>query len=397
MALSNEERLGLIKENLAEVLNPEIIEGILAEGRNPKIYWGTATTGRPHCGYLVPAVKIAQYLAAGCEVTVLLADIHGFLDNLKAPIELVEKRAEYYKFVVESMLKSCGVSTEQLRFVFGSSYQKTSDYVMDLYKLSSVVSEHDAKKAGAEVVKQTGNAPLSGLLYPLLQVLDEQYLDCDIQFGGVDQRKLFTAATEWLPKLGYRKRAHLMNPMVAGLNGNKMSSSDENSKIDLLDSPEAVAKKIRKAECVPKEVEGNGVLALVEFVLLPASGLRTGTREFKVERRDAEPLVYSDIKQVHEDYRSDVLTPQTLKAAVTEGLLALMNPIQADYQASKEWQEVTVKAYPPPVKKEKKVKNLGTRFPGAKGGKGGDAAEVTKKAEDLTIKDVQATEANPTA
>ncbi|KAM0301332.1 hypothetical protein HYE67_006840 [Fusarium culmorum] len=399
MALSNEERLGLIKENLAEVLNPEIIEGILAEGRNPKIYWGTATTGRPHCGYLVPAVKIAQYLAAGCEVTVLLADIHGFLDNLKAPIELVEKRAEYYKFVVESMLKSCGVSTEQLRFVLGSSYQKTSDYVMDLYRLSSVVSEHDAKKAGAEVVKQTGNAPLSGLMYPLLQVLDEQYLDCDVQFGGVDQRKLFTAATEWLPKLGYRKRAHLMNPMVAGLNGNKMSSSDENSKIDLLDSPEAVTKKIRKAECVPKEVEGNGVLALVEYVLLPASGLRTGTREFKVERRDAEPLVYSDINKVHEDYRNDVLTPQTLKAAVTEGILALMNPIQADYQASKEWQEVTLKAYPPPVKKEKKVKNLGTRFPGAKGGKGGgDAAEVTKKAEDLTIKDVQEqSPANPTA
>jgi tyrosyl-tRNA synthetase len=202
---STEERLALIKENLAEVLNPEIIESILAEGRNPKIYWGTATTGRPHCGYFVPAVKIAQYLAAGCEVTVLLADIHGFLDNLKAPIELVEKRAEYYKFVITGMLKACGVPTDQLRFVFGSSYQKTADYVMDLYKLASVVSEHDAKKAGAEVVKQTGNAPLSGLMYPLLQVLDEQYLDCDVQFGGVDQRKLFTAATEWLPKLGYRK------------------------------------------------------------------------------------------------------------------------------------------------------------------------------------------------
>lgn len=40
MALSNEEKLNLIKENLAEVLNPEIIEDILAEGRNPKIYWG---------------------------------------------------------------------------------------------------------------------------------------------------------------------------------------------------------------------------------------------------------------------------------------------------------------------------------------------------------------------
>jgi tyrosyl-tRNA synthetase len=26
-------------------------------------------------------VKIAQFLAAGCEVTILIADIHAFLDN----------------------------------------------------------------------------------------------------------------------------------------------------------------------------------------------------------------------------------------------------------------------------------------------------------------------------
>lgn len=37
---SGSERYALICENLAEVLNPEIIEKILAEGRNPKIYWG---------------------------------------------------------------------------------------------------------------------------------------------------------------------------------------------------------------------------------------------------------------------------------------------------------------------------------------------------------------------
>lgn len=34
------EKLALISENLTEILNPEIIEKILAEGRHPKIYWG---------------------------------------------------------------------------------------------------------------------------------------------------------------------------------------------------------------------------------------------------------------------------------------------------------------------------------------------------------------------
>jgi hypothetical protein len=34
-----QERLALINENLAEVLNPELIERPLAEGRSPRIYW----------------------------------------------------------------------------------------------------------------------------------------------------------------------------------------------------------------------------------------------------------------------------------------------------------------------------------------------------------------------
>jgi len=38
--LSKEERLALIKVNLAEVLNFEIIESIVNEGRHPRIYWG---------------------------------------------------------------------------------------------------------------------------------------------------------------------------------------------------------------------------------------------------------------------------------------------------------------------------------------------------------------------
>ncbi|TDZ16912.1 Tyrosine--tRNA ligase [Colletotrichum sidae] len=376
------ERFALIQENLAEVMNPEIIEKILAEGRNPKIYWGTATTGRPHCGYFVPAIKLAQFLAAGCEMTVLLADIHGFLDNLKAPIELVEQRAKFYKFAITHILQAVGVSTEKLKFVLGSSYQKSPEYIMDIYKMSSLISERDAKKAGAEVVKQSDNAPMSGLLYPVLQVCDEEHLGVDAQFGGMDQRKLFAAATEWLPKIGYKVRAHLLNPMVPGLNGGKMSSSDPDSKIDLLDAPELVQKKLRKAECVPKVAEGNGVLSFVEYVLLPAAALK-GKKEFRVEReRDGlEPLVYTSIADMHEDYKNDVLTPQLLKPAVTKALNELLAPIQAAFQASQEWQDITAKAYPPvedeKKKKKKQPKDKGSRYPG--GAKKEDGA--TKETE----------------
>ena len=84
------------------------------------------------------------------------------------------------------------------------------------------------------------------------------------------------------------------------------------SKIDLLDPPELVAKKIKKAEAAPGVTEGNGILAFAEFVLLPAAGLK-GKRELVVtrERDGLEPLVYTKISQMHEDYKNDIVSCPT--------------------------------------------------------------------------------------
>ncbi|TKA65109.1 hypothetical protein B0A49_08704 [Cryomyces minteri] len=355
-AMSPRDKIALINKNLQEVLNPEIIEDVIVKQNRPlAVYWGkpgfcTATTGRPHCGYFVPMLKLAHFLQAGCKVKILLADIHGFLDNLKAPIELVKFRAEYYKYVITALLKAVNVPIDKLEFVLGSSYQLSEKYTMDIFRLSSVVTEHDAKKAGAEVVKQVENATLSGLIYPLMQALDEEHLGVDAQFGGVDQRKIFALAKEVLPRVGYKERAHLMNPMVPGLAG------------------EVVKKKIKKAFAPPKEVEGNGMMSFVEYVLLPAGALQGEGQKFVVERREGEPLVYTNIEKMHEDYKADILTPQLLKSGVTAALLALLEPVQAAFQASQEWQDIERKAYPPPPEKKKKEKkkDLGKFHPDAK-------------------------------
>lgn len=65
------EKKNLIVRNLQEVLGEDKLDAILKE-RDLKIYWGTATTGRPHIAYFVPVSKIADYLKAGCEACILL-------------------------------------------------------------------------------------------------------------------------------------------------------------------------------------------------------------------------------------------------------------------------------------------------------------------------------------
>merc|ERR1712004_460902 len=280
--LSPAEKKALITRNLQETLGEDRIEEVL-KTRDLKVYWGTATTGKPHIAYFVAMSKIADFLSAGCEVTILFADLHAYLDNMKAPWELLKLRTEYYEASIKAMLTSIGVSLEKLRFVKGTDYQLSKEYTLDVYRLSSVVTEHDARKAGAEVVKQVQHPLLSGLLYPGLQALDEEYLACDAQFGGVDQRKIFTYAEKYLPALGYKKRAHLMNPMVPGLQGAKMSSSDLDSKIDLLDTPAALKKKLKKAFCEPGNIADNGVLTFCKYVIFPV--VLKKDEKFVIERK----------------------------------------------------------------------------------------------------------------
>ncbi|KAM0385481.1 hypothetical protein ACHAPY_000017 [Fusarium culmorum] len=278
--MTPEESLRLIKANLAEILNSEIIDNVVLNEKRPlEIYWGTVTTGKPHCGYFVPVVKTAELLEAGCRVKILIADVHGF---------------------------------------FGSAGDRK--YTMDRSQMENMTSFSTALKASSEVVKQDDDPIISGVTYPIMQALDEEYLKVDAELGGVDQRKIFTFALENLPKLGYKKRAHLMNVLLPGLGqAQKMSSSDPSSKIGLLDTPEEVSKKIRKAVCVPRVVEGNGVIAFIEHVTFRILALN-GTVEFVVEQRDGEILVYQDIDKLKQDYEQDILTPQAIKPALIQAL-----------------------------------------------------------------------------
>jgi tyrosyl-tRNA synthetase len=246
------------------------------------------------------------------------------------------------------------------------------------------------------------------LLYPGLQALDEQYLDCDFQFGGVDQRKIFTFAELYLPRLGYRKRAHLMNAMVPGLAGGKMSSSDPNSKIDLLDGPDAIKRKIKAAFCEEGTKEGNGVLAFVEAVLIPISALR-------VERAKSDPAaaaneprlfvapdapedtVFSIIRdakfggsshfksyqELEDAFVSKELHPKDLKAAVGDAINALLAPVRAAFESNEEWQKIEKLAYPDPNAKPEKTKKKKVYHPPPPGkGKNAQPTEAAAEATD---------------
>lgn len=53
----------------------------------------------------------------------MFADLHAYLDNMKAPWELLELRVQYYEQIIKAMLESIDVPLEKLKFVKGTDYQ----------------------------------------------------------------------------------------------------------------------------------------------------------------------------------------------------------------------------------------------------------------------------------
>ena len=350
--LTADEKFELMTANTQETIRPDIIRNVLAV-RPLEIFWGTATTGRPHAAYFVPAIKIAQFLQAGCKVKVLLADLHGFLDADKAPEATLGARAHYYERTIGALLRAVGVDLDNLQFVHCSSYQLTPAFSRDLLRLSKRVSVHDAVKASSEIVKSTGDPVMADGIYPMMQLLDEEYLGVDAEFGGIDQRKTFALANDTMTKaMGFKARAHLMNPMVPGLSGGKMSSSDPKSKVDLLDEPATIQKKIAKAFYAPGKVEGNGILAFIQHVLLPYSQLQSpdGKTTMSVVLKDQiEPTVFRSFSEISAAYEADLLTPQIAKKVVTDGLSKLTTSIRSMFEADVEWQRIAAEAYCQPA------------------------------------------------
>src|SRR4051794_14683699 len=193
--------------------------------------------------------------------------------------------------------------------------------------MAALVTTAHAQHAGAEVVKQSAAPKLSNLLYPLLQALDEEYLGCDVQFGGVDQRKIFMFAREWLPRIGYRKRAYVMNPLIPGLGkSGKMSSSEKLSKVDLHDEPEVIRDKFLKAYSVDGQPAGNGMLALLRHVLFRY--LETAGRPFVCAGRS-----FASYDAVEEAFRDGSLVSLPLKEATAELLSEFLAPLRHFFAA----------------------------------------------------------------
>jgi methionine--tRNA ligase beta chain len=126
-----------------------------------------------------------------------------------------------------------------------------------------------------------------------------------------------------------------------------MSSSEKSSKIDLLDSAESIAAKLKDAFCPEAVVEGNGVLAFVKMVLFAVSGVAGRKQGFTVRRPEkfGGDSHYASYAELEAAYVAKQVFPLDLKNSVAAALNELLQPIRQHF-TSQEMKELVARAYP---------------------------------------------------
>jgi len=314
----------LLTHNIEEVIDEKELKEKIKHKKILNIYWGTACTKPPSFAYLFPLIKVRDFTRAQQNVTILLADVHSYMDLGAEKRQFVEERTDLYKLMLVAMMKMIGVDTEYVSFVEGSSYQLDQTYCRELYQLAACTHIKTALKASAEVVKGTKNhksdspdALISHLLYPLMQCLDESVLQADVELGGRDQRKIFMFSRDNIEKIGHEKCNYLITPLIPSLKGkgHKMSSSDTNGKIGFMDTDIEIASKIKSAFCMDKndDTDINPLVAIVKFIIFPLN--------ITLNEQDSW-------MKWHSKWMNGEITSQDLKKDLIECVITLVNPIR---------------------------------------------------------------------
>lgn len=143
-----------------------------------------------------------------------------------------------------------------------------------------------------------------------------------------------------------------MNPMIAGLQGTKMSSSVENSKIEFLDDAETIIRKVNASYCEDGVLKGNGLLPMIEHIVLPLcrnraekQGKGAPLSVLTVDGKDCKSREYTEFVDVEIDFVKGELTAKNLKRAVGLWLADFLAPLRAVYKESYDWLKIEEMAY----------------------------------------------------
>ncbi|MGI0038001.1 MAG: tyrosine--tRNA ligase [Nitrososphaera sp.] len=340
-----EERLELVtREPTEEVITVEELRTLLQSESRPRHYIGLEISGVLHLGSLIlTGFKINDFIKAGIETTVFLADWHTYLnDKLGGDWNKIRQVSQYY---AEAFKIFCpGVNV-----VLGSDlYREHGEkYWEEFVRFSKQMTLARTMRSLTIMGRSESekNIDLSQLLYPPMQSVDIKALDLDIVHAGMDQRKIHMLVREIFPKLKWKVPVLVHHHLLPGLSepvkmgltedvaedarlSSKMSKSKPSSGVLIHDDEKMIREKIGKAFCPTDLGAGNPVLELVRYVVFHEYP------EFVIDRPEkyGGSMTYASYNEVEADFLAKKIHPMDLKNATATYVNRIVEPIQCHFK-----------------------------------------------------------------
>jgi tyrosyl-tRNA synthetase len=228
----------LLSRGVEEIIGQEELEQKLKSGQVLRVKLGIdPTSPNLHIGRSIPLLKLRDFQQLGHQIVFIIGDFTGIIGDTsdkesERPMLTPEQVAENMKTYIEQAgkildLDKCEINHNS-KWLGELGYAEIGKQA-DAFALSDFISRENIKKrldAGKRV-------SLRELLYPLMQGYDSVAIKADVEIGGTDQRFNILAGREMQRLYNQEPQSIITNPLIAGTDGRKMSSSWGNT-INLL-------------------------------------------------------------------------------------------------------------------------------------------------------------------
>lgn len=324
---SKKELQELLHRGVEEIIDKANLESKLKSGKTLRVKFGTdPTSSNIHLGRSIPLLKLKDFQNLGHKIVFIIGDFTGVIGDTsdkesERPMLLDKVVQENLKTYIQQASKIIDIKKAEIRY--NSEWLGKLDYSeigqqADVFSLNEFISRENIKKR----LDKGKRVSLRELLYPLMQGYDSVCVKADVEIGGTDQRFNILAGRDLQKFYGQEPQDIIINPLIEGLDGRKMSSSFGNG-INLFDEPNNMFGKIMslKDELIIKYFT---LLTRVDMSLIQSyeSDLKRGTNPRDVKLKLGFEIVRmyhsEELAQKAQDYFIKTFTKKEIPLNVPQ-------------------------------------------------------------------------------
>ncbi len=240
----------LLSRGVAETIDQKSLLARLRSGKVLRVKLGIdPTSPNLHLGRSIPLLKLRDFQQLGHKIVFIVGDFTAVIgDTSDKESERPMLTATQVKSNLKTYLDQAGkiIDLKKTEIRYNSEWLGKLTYAQigeqaNVFSLAEFMARENISKR----YKEGKRISLREILYPLMQGYDSVMVKADVELGGTDQRFNLLAGRQLQEHYQQKPQDLIMNNLIEGLDGRKMSSSWGNT-INLTDSAKDMFGKIMK-------------------------------------------------------------------------------------------------------------------------------------------------------